>query len=165
VAAIYDAEWKDFDWEHVEAYRDYMMWHSHVDIHGVLPSEWRRFEYDDFHRVVGIHMMFTEMPLHKHFPSTTQYDPDIPSEHGEMVEDLVRPFALMYVQVERAYNNIKQALLAVSTVKQLEEVLPELAKYLPGDCVTANLPVPIELINRVRGLFPPKGQNDYYGSD
>jgi hypothetical protein len=59
-----------------------------------------------------------------------------------------------YFTGRKYYEDIQQILLGLNTYKQLEETVPELAKYLPrttAEAVTAL--VPIEQINRVRNLL------------
>jgi hypothetical protein len=59
-----------------------------------------------------------------------------------------------YFTAKKYYEDIQQILLGLHTCKQLEEIVPELMKYLPGttaEAVTAL--VPIEQINRIRSLW------------
>jgi predicted aldo/keto reductase-like oxidoreductase len=68
---------------------------------------------------------------------------------------------VQYLTAEKYYEEIKQVLLGINTRKQLEDTIPELAKFAPETAageVTAL--VPIEQINRVRSFLQSGGDTN-----
>ena len=146
----------DFDFKNAKPYQEYINWHEGIRIPDI-PGEWE-IHWHDFKREC-------KLPSIEHFdlPFKIPSKRDVhlavylDKKYHKKAMAILRPYMINYLTAEKAYDEIKQVLLGVNTSKQLEESLPELAKYLPNaadGAVTAL--VPIEQINRVRSLFNGK---------
>jgi hypothetical protein len=143
--------YKDFDWEHAEPYREFINWYSEIRLSS-LPGEWQ-IHWDDFRKVLNL--PGTEcLELSFSHPSRKYYSEYLDSAYKERAEDILRPYIVEYLTARKYYEDIKQILLGLNTCKQLEETVPELAKYLPGTAAGAvTALVPIEQIYRIRSLW------------
>ena len=146
--------YSDFDFKNVEPYQEYINWHEHIKIPDI-PGDWG-ISRDAFRRACGLPIIeYFDLPFK--IPSDGAYTPYLAETHHKKAVEIIRPYMINYFAARKAYDEIKRVLLGVNTSKQLEESLPELAKYLPNaadGAVTAL--VPIEQINRVRSLFKGK---------
>jgi hypothetical protein len=142
---------KDFDWEHVEPYRAYIYWHSEIQLLQ-LPVEWR-IHWDDFRKLMGLPSIEC-ISLSFVYPSRRSSGDCLECTSNKQVAGILRPYMVKYFTAKKYYMDIVQILLGLSTYRQLEDTVPELAKYLPGTAVEAvTALVPIEQINRVRNLL------------
>jgi len=150
IFALVKDQYKDFDWEHVEPYKEYIEWCEDICIDG-LPGEWN-IDYRDF-RVACKLPAVSRFNLPFKIPATRSYV-YLDGSYKKQAEDILRPYMIQYLTAEKSFKDIRQVLLGINTLKQLEDTLPELVKYLPRTSageVTAL--VPIEQISRVRALF------------
>jgi hypothetical protein len=140
----------NFDFDNSGPYEAYINWHKTIDLCS-LPGDWNlantfSMAFDLYHS--------NEVALDFAVPSRNQYSPDIPNEYRRDIENILRPYAVQYLQAERAWYDIKKVLSGLTTFKQVEEIVPELTRYLPVTPIEqVNALIPIEQINRVRALF------------
>jgi len=156
IFALVKDQFKDFDWEHVEPYRGYIDWTSHIHIRK-LHGEWC-IGNDEFRRVCGLPLVGDiKLPFEIPCSSGCCWSVYLDDSYKEKVEDILRPYMVQYLTAEKVFKNIKQVLLGINTFKQLEDTLPELVKYLPERATRGTTAlVPIEQINRVKVLFQLK---------
>lgn len=159
-SSLIEGRFKDFDWEHVEPYREFIRWDNTVIISG-LPGDWRQ-QNGEFRRSFNT-------PDIKYIDLTFTY----PSEGAgclyldysnkdvqKQIHDILHPYAVDVITALRYYTELQQVLLGVSTYKQLEVVIPECLKYTPYRVFGPGTAlVPIEQINRVRSMFQKKKED------
>jgi len=146
--------YRDFDYKKAEPYRQYIHWHKKICISRVS-SDWDSIQWDDFRRNNDLPQVYAfelpfEIPSNRDEYSSVYFT----GEYNKRAIEILRPYMTMYFRARDAYSSIKTSLVCINTEKQLEEVLPELVKYLPKttiDGVTAL--VPQEQINKVKALF------------
>ena len=142
---------EDFDWEHVEPYRKFICWHNAVRLASV-PGEWE-IQWDDFRKACGLPSISC-ITISFEYPSKHEYADYLDSAYRKQAEAILRQYMVQYFTARKYYEDIRQILLGITTYKQLEDVVPELVKYLSS---TKTEPVkalvPIEQINRVRNLL------------
>ena len=142
---------KDFDWEHVEPYRGYIHWHEEIYLNR-YPGEWS-IHWDDFRGVCGLPSI-NHIDISFKYPSKSSSADFLNDGYQKQAEDILRSYMVKYFTARKYYEDIQQILLGITTYKQLEDIVPELAKYLPktsSEAVTAL--IPIEQVNRVRNLL------------
>ena len=140
-----------FDFKNAGPYREFINWHKQVKIPNI-PGDWD-IHWDAFKKICKLPDI-THFDLPFEIPTRREYTPYLADKCHKKAMEILRPYMISYLTAEKAYGEIKQVLLSINTSRQLEESLPELAKYLPDTAkgaVTAL--VPIEQINRVRTLF------------
>jgi hypothetical protein len=141
----------DFDWEHVEAYRDYMNWHNEIKLSN-LPREWQIY-WDDFRRMYSLPSV-SSIELSFEYPSPDAYLDELDAKYQQRAEDILRPYMIKYLTAKTFYKEVNQTLLGITTSKQLEEMVPELGKYVPKtETGTITALVPIEQISRIRRVL------------
>jgi hypothetical protein len=148
--------YKDFDWEHVEPYRQFMNWHDEITLTHV-PCEWNSVSWSEFQRTFNLPYI-KRVQLSFKYPWNREYPYSLGQEFDAPVENILRPYVVQYLTAEKYYEEIKQVLLGINTRKQLEDTIPELVKFAPETVageVTAL--VPIEQINRVRSFLQSGG--------
>jgi hypothetical protein len=142
---------KDFDWEHVEPYRTFINWHSEILLNNI-PGEWQ-IHWDGFRQVCDLPEIAC-IELSCTYPSRRAAIDYLDGAYKKRAEDILRPYMAKYFTAKKYYEDIQQILRGLTSYTQLEEIVPELVKYLPRtatEAVTAL--VPIEQINRVRNLL------------
>jgi len=143
-----------FDFENMGLYKKYINFTNNVRFSWNLPSDWN-IDGDKFSQICDLKSLF-EFSIKFDIPLEADnfYTLDLDKEHKENVEDIIRPFMINYLTARTAYEDVVQVLSGLTTFKQVEEILPELVKYLP---VThrdkINALIPIEQVNRVKALF------------
>ena len=143
-----------FDFKNAEPYREFINWHEEIKIPN-MPEGWD-INWRAFKNVFKLPSVeYFKLPFK--IPAREDYVPYLAKTYHKTAVEILRPYMVNYLAAEEAYDKITQVLLGISTSRQLEELLPELVKYLPD---TANgavaAPVPVEQINRVRGLLKRK---------
>jgi hypothetical protein len=142
---------KDFDWEHVEPYRKYMHWHSAICLYN-LPAEWQ-IHWDRFRGNLGLPDVAAIDIDFEYASRNSGYADCLDSAYKKQAEDILRPYMAEYFLARKYYDDVGQILLGIGTSKQLEDVVPELVKYLPATASgAATALAPIEQINRVRAM-------------
>jgi hypothetical protein len=142
---------KDFDWEHVEPYREFIHWHDEIMLSNI-PGEWQ-IHWDDVRKICDLPSIGC-IELSFEYPSDELNSEYLDSAYKKRAEDILRPYMVKYFTAKKYCEDIQQILLGINTYKQLEETVPELMKYLPrttAEAVTAL--VPIEQINRIRNML------------
>jgi hypothetical protein len=151
MTALVRGYYMDFDWDHVESFREYMNWHDEIGIEG-LPSDWRvrgtsfnnRFSLPD-PQCVKIDFMY---------PSKRHYAECLPDGLKGVAMDILRPYMELYFKARQAYEDVERILMSVVTERQLEDVAPELVEFLPKtEREASKALVQIETVNRVRGFL------------
>ena len=158
IARIFDACWSDFDWAAAERVRDYIRWSNDFAFLYWLPEEWKNHvSYKaELYRLLKVSKLrHIELPKQYPVPMCGYYKP--PDYAVREMLNAARPFMECVFKAEKAYKDICSTLTAVSTYKQLEETIPELAKFITKTS-PANVLVPIEQINRVRNMFHQKAE-------
>jgi hypothetical protein len=141
----------DFDWAHVKPHRKFIHWHNEICLSS-LPAEWE-IQWDEFRRVCGLNSIF-HISLSFEYPSKDERIGCLDYAYHKQVVDILRPYLIQYFTARKYYEDIQQVLLGLSTYKQLEETVPELAKYVPRTTTgTVTALVPIQQIDRIRGLL------------
>jgi hypothetical protein len=152
VDEIVKKHYSKFDWENVESYRDFINWHDSIEFNE-LPEKWH-IQYDTFRVIILNVPQNNYFKLSFKYPSREQYTGYISKVYKKSVENILRPYMTLYFAAKEFYEELEQVLLGFTTIKQLEEGLPELKKYLPeinnGSTFTL---VPIEKINRIKAIF------------
>jgi hypothetical protein len=142
----------DFDWDHVTPYRQYINWHDEITL-AKVPAAWGRHYWDDFRTICELPAI-TCIHLPFEYPSQEKGYDYLDASFQKRAEDILRPYMVRYFTAKKYYEDIQHILLGLNTYTQVEDVVPELAKYLPRtetEAVTAL--VPIEQINRIRNLL------------
>jgi len=153
IFALVKDQFKDFDFEHVGPYKEYIQWEDSIYIYG-LPGKWN-IHNDEFRRKCGLpEIRWLQLPFEIPTKGGSVY---LDSSYEKKVEEILHPYMVQYFTAQKSYEDIRQMLLSVGTFRQLEDTLPELVKYLPyGAIGETTALVPIELINRVKKLFQQK---------
>ena len=143
--------YKGLDKEHAGVFAEYINWCNEIRFNS-LSADWEATFYDSFGALCGVTSVCRfELP----FAIPNKYNvPYLPDKYKKQVENILRPYMIEYLNAKKSFKEIKSVLQSLNTYKQVEESLPELAKYLPKtslDSTTAL--VPIEQFNRVRALF------------
>jgi hypothetical protein len=142
---------KDFDWEHIEPYREFINWHDKIHL-CCIPGEWE-IQWDEFRRVCNLPPI-TCIELSFKYPSQDSSRGYLDNAYKKHAEDILRPYMIKYLTAKKYYKDVQQILLSLSTYKQLEETVPELMEYLPKTAIEPTTAlIPIEQISRVRNLL------------
>ena len=143
--------YKDFDWGHVEPYRKFMHWHKKILLLS-LPEGWNNC-WCGLRSACSLPVA-NSVDIDFEYPSRNINADFLEKKYQKQAEGILRPYMVRYLAAKKYYEDVKQLLLGITTSKQLRDVVPELAKYLP-DTETAAVTalVPIEQINRVRNLL------------
>jgi len=144
---------ENIDYENVKPYREYINWHKKITI-CKMPNNWENITFDDFrmsYDLPKIHQF--EIPFE--IPSKRDEYSNIylKEKFNKEAVDALRPYMTAYFRAKEAYEAIKETLLNFGTVKQLEEIFPELIKYLPKTPGQTTALIPQEQINKVKKLF------------
>ena len=147
----------DFDFKNAEPYQEYINWHEEIKIPNI-PGDWE-ITHDEFKRKYKLpSICYFNLPFK--IPDRHDYHtPYLDDKYHKRAVEILRPYMINYLTARKAYDDIKQVLLGINTFKQLEESLPELAKYLPIVVNVVTALVPIEQINRIKTLFKRKQED------
>ena len=135
-------------------FEEYIDWTRGI-VFDFIPDGWcPKYYQDAFSSRFCLPRLNRFEPLSREIPSQCHRSDIQGKKNKDDILKILRPYVAQRTRAEKAYEDLKQVMLGISTTKQLEETIPELAKYLP---VTAQdevrALVPIDQINRVRAMF------------
>jgi hypothetical protein len=126
ISALVKEAFKDFDWEHVEPYWEYINWSGNIRmLH--LHDDWDETHWDDFRKDCRLpYVGCVELTFKYPFTAEQAFLDD---EFKKRAVDILRPYMAAYYEARGHYEDLRGALSSINTYKQLAAAMPELMKY------------------------------------
>jgi hypothetical protein len=149
ISAMVKEAFKDFDWEHVEPYREYINWSGNIRIKS-LPDDWGSTLWDDFRKDCALpYAGCVELTFKYPFTAEQAFLDD---DFKKRTVDILRPYMAAYYEARGHYEDLRGALSGINTYKQLAAAMPELMKYVQAS-KREQAAAEDERINKVKSLL------------